>query len=430
MTVAPMDIPTFNEFSSTSGAGGGFVPPTASKVTMLRPVVFPSKDQFDMMLTYARLAVESGCYTGVNSIPRAMQVILKGFHLGIDPMEALIQIVFTGNKMTMQAQLMIALANRSQLCKMLDIPDPSDVAKSGIATVRIVRVDREGEYIGTFSKDDAIKAGLWDKSFPWKQYPGAMLVNRAVSLTLRRAVPEVLGGIYLPDEIEPDDDRTSTGKQKPILTIDQQALPKTQIPELPQPAAHGRDDDAMPMAPEDVPHWWQTSDLASLVERAVKAGYIEQGQGAKGLLDILGAKDWQAYQSVAEAGKAIKAAVEKMKPAQTAPAQTDGEAHPDMGKEFEILVNGGTYDGQRIIFDAPLSKHGMISIQSMGDSRQEFAKLTGQMFAEAHGIEEWALDENGKPTSKRWTDSPVMITYKVTKSGAAKVIKAVPEIPF
>jgi hypothetical protein len=55
----------------------------------------------------------------------------------------------------------------------------------------------------SFSVIDAKRAGLWKKEGPWLDYPKRMLQMRARAFALRDAFADVLGGLYVREEIEP-----------------------------------------------------------------------------------------------------------------------------------------------------------------------------------------------------------------------------------
>lgn len=70
------------------------------------------------------------------------------------------------------------------------------------------RSDNGDTWTCSFSKDDAIAAGLWNSS-TWKKWPGIMLYNRAMSMLFRQLFSDIsLGAGYCPDEI---DQITKTG---------------------------------------------------------------------------------------------------------------------------------------------------------------------------------------------------------------------------
>src|ERR1700683_1380563 len=54
----------------------------------------------------------------------------------------------------------------------------------------------------TFSKEKAVKAGLWNKEGPWRLYPDRMISMRARSFGLRDAAPDILKGISCYEEME------------------------------------------------------------------------------------------------------------------------------------------------------------------------------------------------------------------------------------
>lgn len=56
------------------------------------------------------------------------------------------------------------------------------------------------EHRGEFSIDEAKTAGLLGKD-NWKKYPAQMLENRAMMFAARKAYPDKLSGVYMPDEI-------------------------------------------------------------------------------------------------------------------------------------------------------------------------------------------------------------------------------------
>lgn len=63
--------------------------------------------------------------------------------------------------------------------------------------------DFEGNKINaSFSMDDAQRAGLIRKGSAWDKTPAAMLRARCISETLRAIAPEIVQGVYVPEEID------------------------------------------------------------------------------------------------------------------------------------------------------------------------------------------------------------------------------------
>jgi hypothetical protein len=53
----------------------------------------------------------------------------------------------------------------------------------------------------TFSVRDAMRAGLWSKAGPWKEYPDRQLRWRAIGFNLRDQFSDLLGGFPITEEL-------------------------------------------------------------------------------------------------------------------------------------------------------------------------------------------------------------------------------------
>jgi hypothetical protein len=186
----------------------------------------PQEWEWSMMERYANAAVKSGLVTGNMRPDQALFIILKGYELNITPIQALSDIHLINGKPGLSVQLMISLANRSGMLTHLEMPDADEAFKSGKATVSATRKDRPESPISmTFTIADAEKAGLM-RNPTWKSYPGQMLVNRAVSMVLRRIIPEALSGMYLDEELEtiehaaPNITISEIKRELPPVTVD------------------------------------------------------------------------------------------------------------------------------------------------------------------------------------------------------------------
>ncbi len=60
------------------------------------------------------------------------------------------------------------------------------------------------KFDASFSMDDAKRAGLVRSGSAWDKTPAAMLRARCVSETLRAIAPEIVQGVYVPEEIDVD----------------------------------------------------------------------------------------------------------------------------------------------------------------------------------------------------------------------------------
>ena len=73
------------------------------------------------------------------------------------------------------------------------------------------------KFDASFSMDDAKRAGLVRSGSAWDKTPAAMLRARCVSETLRAIAPEIVQGVYVPEEIDVDKATEVKPAQKPTV---------------------------------------------------------------------------------------------------------------------------------------------------------------------------------------------------------------------
>jgi hypothetical protein len=138
---------------------------------------------------------------GLEKPEQALVAILHGLEIGLTPMTALQRIAVVNGRPTIWGDGAISLVRGSNACEWIR----ERIAGDGESMKAICEAKRRGEsepIIGEFSVADAKKAGLWNKSGPWQQYPKRMLQMRARAFCLRDGFADVLGGLYLREEIE------------------------------------------------------------------------------------------------------------------------------------------------------------------------------------------------------------------------------------
>ena len=132
--------------------------------------------------------------------------IMHGLEIGLKPLTALQRIAVVNGRPTLWGDGAMSLVRASGLCSGVD----ETITGTGDARTATCSAHRKGEakaIVRTFSVADAKKAGLWGKSGPWSQYPDRMLQMRARAFALRDGFADVLGGFYMREEIEEDDDK-------------------------------------------------------------------------------------------------------------------------------------------------------------------------------------------------------------------------------
>lgn len=120
-----------------------------------------------------------------------------GASLHLNPFQSLQGIGIVNGKPSIYGDTLVGLI--LPLCK--DFNEFFDT-KTGTAVCQIVRKGTNRTVQGTFSWEDAKRAGLAGKKGPWSQYPQRMLQMRARGFAIRDAFPDLLSGIITREEAE------------------------------------------------------------------------------------------------------------------------------------------------------------------------------------------------------------------------------------
>lgn len=148
-------------------------------------------------LKLASTLVKSGLLpSAIKSPEAALVIILTGRELGLAPLQALRSISVVEGKPTLSADLLLALAYKSGLCTGYEIVELTDEKC-------VVQISRNGQVKPPYSYtiEEARKAGLANRP-NWQRHTKAMLRARATSAACRAYFPDVVLGLYTPDELE------------------------------------------------------------------------------------------------------------------------------------------------------------------------------------------------------------------------------------
>lgn len=141
---------------------------------------------------------------GARTIPEALQkspadvlaIVMAGAELGLAPMQSVRALVLIKGKPTLSADAMGALVkSRRDVCEFL-------VLRHSDATRATYEAKRHGDPASTtmsFTIEQAKVAGLNGDN--WRKFPDAMLRARALSAICRAVFPDLLLGVYDPDEL-------------------------------------------------------------------------------------------------------------------------------------------------------------------------------------------------------------------------------------
>ena len=157
---------------------------------------------------------------GIASPEAAFTIIATGAELGLSPMASLRSIHIIEGKPVLSAALIAGIVQRRpDLCEGFVLVESSDT----IATYETTRRGQAPVRM-SFTIEQAQRARLTDKD-NWKKYPHAMLRARASAELARAVYPDVVGGLYDPDEIPGAEVRTA--EPRPVVQPPPQAQRRT-----------------------------------------------------------------------------------------------------------------------------------------------------------------------------------------------------------
>jgi hypothetical protein len=191
------------------------------------PVIVPR--DFNELRAFAKDAADSGFFGAKNPV-QALMLTMSGRDLGLSYTQALRAFHVVSGRPTMSADGMVAVClGRKDVCAYFSTiestPDHAIVETHRVGAPQPQRL--------TYSMSDAKAAGLTGKD-TWRQHPAAMLRARAKAALARDVYPDLLMGLYDPDELgeklEP--------KSRVRAEIARAADPEPVVVEVVAPAEH------------------------------------------------------------------------------------------------------------------------------------------------------------------------------------------------
>jgi len=144
----------------------------------------------------ATIAVASN-YTACRRVEEAAMIIITGHELGLSPAQSLRGIYVVKGKPVLAADTMVAVVRRSGLCESWHIVESTPER----CTITTRRKGETHDAERTWTIADAKRAGLLTNG-TWGAYPAAMLRHRCASDLARQEYPDVILGMYDPEEME------------------------------------------------------------------------------------------------------------------------------------------------------------------------------------------------------------------------------------
>lgn len=176
------------------------------------------------LFDFGGMLVKSGMLPqSVRTPEAAVAIMVKGMELGLPAMAALNGITVIQGKPTVSPQLMLSLINRSGQLENIEI----DTGRDG-ATVTMKRRGRT-PFTAKFGPTEAQAMGLNTKD-NYKKQPAVMYQWRAVAACARVVFPDVIDGLYTPEEMGADVSVDEDGAMTVQVTQEKQA-PAAQEPQ-------------------------------------------------------------------------------------------------------------------------------------------------------------------------------------------------------
>jgi hypothetical protein len=209
-------------------------------ITAGGPVRAIVPQDIDQAFRMATAIIQSGLNPPQLDTPQKVMVcIMCGLEVGLTPMQALQKIAVINNRPTIWGDGALGLVRGSGLCEYVK----ERIDGQGDKMVAVCEAKRRGEpepIIRKFSVDDAKLAKLWAKAGPWQQFPTRMLSMRARAFALRDGFADVLGGLYLAEELQGTEPMRDITPPSPPSAP---ALPNSEFraaTEAPEPPQNGR----------------------------------------------------------------------------------------------------------------------------------------------------------------------------------------------
>lgn len=160
--------------------------------------LLPDAQSWATTISIAETLVKSGVLPAhIKSPQAAVAIIQQGLELGIAPMTALRGMFVIHGKVGLYSDLMLGLIYRDIGDNAIRVVETT----SAQCTVAYQRPGWDRPATLTFTMDDAERAGLSKDNPAWKKYPAQMLRARAISAAARLGFPDLMSGMYTPEEL-------------------------------------------------------------------------------------------------------------------------------------------------------------------------------------------------------------------------------------
>lgn len=237
-------------------------------------------------------------------------IMLKGLELGLSPMSAIDMISIIQGTPVMDAKGILAKVKSSGLLE--------DITMDGDNESYFCIMKRKGEstpHKEVFTIDDARRLQLAGKDNYIKQ-PKTMLKWRAVTACARVVFPDVVGGLYTGEEIDPDN---VTVSEDGTMKANRHEIPATITRDTQSSTGESGDDKKSGDGEGEKETLWydDVNQIRTIIMTAVEAGYIEKpakiGDGKAAVLQLIGKQDFNDFATFEDAQNAVQSEGDKLK---------------------------------------------------------------------------------------------------------------------
>ena len=166
---------------------------------------------FDDQMRMAEVMAKSGLLPKALDTKEKVFIALQwGVELGLTPMAAATNIAVINGKPTLSADIMHAIVRNNPEYAGAEWKKQDEQAAEVL--VKRKNANMTETFRGYYDIEMAKRANLLSKE-NWRAYPARMLKHRALSFALRGAFPDVLAGLYSPEELSGENQPAQNQKQ-------------------------------------------------------------------------------------------------------------------------------------------------------------------------------------------------------------------------
>lgn len=225
---------------------------------------------FDDQMRMAEVMAKSGLLPKTLDTKEKVFIALQwGVELGLSPMAAATNIAVINGKPTLSADIMHAIVRNNPEYAGAEWKRQDDNTAEVIVKRKNANITET--FRGYYDIEMARRANLLGKD-NWKAYPARMLKHRALSFALRDAFPDVLAGLYSPDELSIDNQPSQVQPKENYQSYEMAEKTEPEQTARLEPLDSESGTTPAPEQKEKTPEEFYTEGTAKLLATAAKLG--------------------------------------------------------------------------------------------------------------------------------------------------------------